>query len=71
MWLAWPERERAGLAFFLIACVVALAAVYGRYHYLADALGGAAVSLAAAGAGALLYRHGSADSAGRASPQPE
>ncbi|MEK7751845.1 MAG: phosphatase PAP2 family protein, partial [Acidobacteriota bacterium] len=41
MWLAWPERKRAGLAFFLVACAVALAAVYGRYHYLADALGGA------------------------------
>jgi membrane-associated phospholipid phosphatase len=71
MWLAWPERKRVGLAFFLMACAVALAAVYGRYHYLADALGGAAVSLAAAGAGALLYRGRSGESAARAAPRPE
>ena len=71
MWLAWPERKRVGLAFFLIACAVALAAVYGRYHYLADALGGAGVSLAAAGAGARLYRRGSGGSAGLTAPRPE
>lgn len=49
LWLAWPTRKRVGAAFFLVACAVALAAVYGRYHYTVDVLAGAAVSLAAAG----------------------
>ncbi len=67
LWLAWPERKRVGAIFLLVASVVALAAIYGRYHYVADAVGGAAVSFAAAGAGALLYRDKSPASAGRTS----
>jgi membrane-associated phospholipid phosphatase len=57
LWLAWPARKRVGAAFFLVACAVALAAVYGRYHYAVDALAGGAVSLAAAALAALLHLH--------------
>jgi len=41
-----PERKRYGWAMLTYAVSVAIATVYGRYHYGADALAGLAVSLA-------------------------
>ena len=38
---------RAGLVFLLVAASIALATVYGRYHYAADAAAGAVVGLTA------------------------
>jgi membrane-associated phospholipid phosphatase len=38
---------RAGLVFLLVAVSIALATIYGRYHYAADALAGAVVGLTA------------------------
>ena len=38
---------RAGLVFLLVAASITVATVYGRYHYAADALAGAAVGLLA------------------------
>jgi membrane-associated phospholipid phosphatase len=58
LWLAWPERKRVGAVFFLLACAVTLAAIYGRYHYAVDALAGAAIALAAAFVGWALARAG-------------
>jgi membrane-associated phospholipid phosphatase len=40
-----PERKRYGWAMLVYAVSVAIAAVYGRYHYAADALAGFGVSL--------------------------
>jgi membrane-associated phospholipid phosphatase len=40
-----PERRRIGLGMLVYAVSVAVAAVYGRYHYAADAVAGMAVSL--------------------------
>jgi len=40
-----PERRRIGLGMLVYAATVAVAAVYGRYHYAADAVAGIAVSL--------------------------
>ena len=59
--LAWPERKRLGAVSVLIACVVSVAAVYGRYHYVVDVLSGAAVSLAAAGLVAVVNRRPATD----------
>lgn len=42
--LAMPERKRVFRVFFGIAVLIAIATVYGRYHYLADATGGAVIA---------------------------
>ncbi len=40
-----PERKRYGWGMLIYAICVAIAAVYGRYHYAADAVAGLAISL--------------------------
>jgi membrane-associated phospholipid phosphatase len=45
MWLAIPERSFYGWLFLLYAASVAVATVYGRYHYAVDAVAGIVVSL--------------------------
>jgi len=45
MFLALPERKSVGWAFLVYAFSVALATVYGRYHFAVDAVAGIAVSL--------------------------
>jgi membrane-associated phospholipid phosphatase len=40
-----PERKRYGWGMLIYAASVAVATVYGRYHYAADAVAGAAISL--------------------------
>lgn len=42
--LAMPERNRVFRLFFGIAVLIAIATVYGRYHYLADATYGAVIA---------------------------
>ena len=44
-----PERKRFGWGMVIYAASVAIATVYGRYHYSVDAIAGLAVSLIAAG----------------------
>ncbi len=41
------ERPRLGIVFTVAAALIAVSTVFGRYHYTADALAGAAVGLAA------------------------
>jgi membrane-associated phospholipid phosphatase len=43
-----PDRKRFGWGMLIYAASVAVAAVYGRYHYAVDALAGFGVSLVAA-----------------------
>jgi membrane-associated phospholipid phosphatase len=45
MFLALPERKWVGWAFLVYAFSVAVATVYGRYHFAADAVAGIVVSL--------------------------
>jgi membrane-associated phospholipid phosphatase len=52
---------RAGLVFLFVAASIALATIYGRYHYAADALAGAVVGVAAYAVSCYLARR----------PQPE
>lgn len=49
--LVIPERPRIGWAMFVYATLVAIATVYGRYHYAVDALAGFGVSLVALAVG--------------------
>jgi membrane-associated phospholipid phosphatase len=42
-----PERRLAGDAALILAVLIAVATVYGRYHYVVDALAGAAVGVVA------------------------
>ena len=44
-----PERKQYGRAMLIYAASVAIAAVYGRYHYAVDVVAGAGVSLVALG----------------------
>lgn len=44
---AMPERKRYGIAVTAVALGIALATVYGRYHYAVDALAGMVVSCVA------------------------
>jgi membrane-associated phospholipid phosphatase len=46
MRLAMPESKRVYRSLFLIAALIAIATVYGRYHYLADATSGAGIAFA-------------------------
>lgn len=47
MFAALPERKRYGWIFLLYAISVAIATIYGRYHYAVDAVAGIAVSVIA------------------------
>lgn len=49
-----PDRRWLGLGMLIYAASVAVAVVYGRYHYAVDSVGGFAVSLLAAGVGVVL-----------------
>jgi membrane-associated phospholipid phosphatase len=49
MFFALPRRKAFGWAMLLYAVGVSVATVYGRYHYLADAVAGLGISVAAAG----------------------
>lgn len=42
--LAMPESKRLYRSLFVIAVLIAIAMVHGRYHYLADAICGAAIA---------------------------
>jgi membrane-associated phospholipid phosphatase len=46
-WLALPERRWVGRFLLAMAFLIAIATVYGRYHYLPDALAGLLVALVA------------------------
>ena len=48
--LFMPEKRWAGIAMLIYAVSVAVATVYGRYHYAVDAMAGIGVSLIAAAA---------------------
>ncbi len=54
---------RVGIPFLMVAASVALATVYGRYHYAADAVAGALVGIAAYTIAVLLLRRGTASCA--------
>jgi membrane-associated phospholipid phosphatase len=43
-----PERRWVGRLVLTMACLIAVATIYGRYHYIADAGAGLAVAIAAA-----------------------
>jgi membrane-associated phospholipid phosphatase len=47
MFATMPERKRYGWIFIVYAISVAIATIYGRYHYAADAAAGFAVSVIA------------------------
>jgi membrane-associated phospholipid phosphatase len=53
--LTLPERQRIGWAMCAYAVLVAVATVYGRYHYAVDAVAGCGVSLVALAAGWFFY----------------
>jgi membrane-associated phospholipid phosphatase len=52
-----PQRRKLIAAYFIYAVLVALATIYGRYHYAVDAVAGAAIGLMAAPLGLWLCRH--------------
>ncbi|MGZ4989059.1 MAG: phosphatase PAP2 family protein, partial [Limisphaerales bacterium] len=52
-----PERKRFGILMLVYAVSVAIATIYGRYHYAVDALAGLGVSLVAGLMTILLVRH--------------
>jgi membrane-associated phospholipid phosphatase len=56
MLLLMPKR-RDGVLLFIYAISVAIATVYGRYHYFVDALAGFGISLLAAALCLLYYSH--------------
>ena len=55
-WRALPEKPWVCRLLFALAVSIALATVYGRYHYVVDALAGFAVSLTAVGLGLVAER---------------
>jgi len=48
--VAWRHQRRLGYLLILITLSVMLATVYGRFHYVLDALAGAALAIAVVGA---------------------
>jgi membrane-associated phospholipid phosphatase len=51
-----PERKWAGWGMLIYACSVAVATVYGRYHFAVDALAGIFVSTTAAAVAMAVFR---------------
>jgi membrane-associated phospholipid phosphatase len=51
-----PERRWVGRFLLVMAVLIAVATVYGRYHYVVDAVAGFAVSLVALALGRLVER---------------
>ena len=47
MQLALPERRWVSRFLFVAAILIAIATVYGRYHYLADGLAGLVMAILA------------------------
>ena len=56
MFLLMPSRKRYGWGLLIYATSVALATIYGRYHYAADVIAGFAISVAAAALFLLVRR---------------
>jgi membrane-associated phospholipid phosphatase len=52
-----PERRAAGNIFLAVAILIAAATVYGRYHYLVDALAGGALGVVAYGLAWRVSKH--------------
>jgi membrane-associated phospholipid phosphatase len=57
MFLLLPRKKVVGWALLFYAISVAIATIYGRYHYAADVAAGFGVSLVAAGVCLVLRRH--------------
>jgi membrane-associated phospholipid phosphatase len=57
LFFCFPERKRFGWIFLVYAASVAIATVYGRYHFAVDAVAGIGVSLAALAAAQWLLRN--------------
>lgn len=55
------EKRRVGWGMLLYACSVAVATIYGRYHYAADAAAGIAISVPALLLAVVIARRGRAD----------
>jgi membrane-associated phospholipid phosphatase len=51
-----PEKKWPGRYLLALAALIATSTVYGRYHYLVDALAGLALAVAAEAVGRLIYR---------------
>lgn len=54
-----PRRRKTVLAYFAYAALVAVITVYGRYHYLVDAMGGLLIGLIARPLGVLVWTRAS------------
>jgi membrane-associated phospholipid phosphatase len=60
LFFCFPERKRFGWIFLVYAVSVAIATVYGRYHFAVDAIAGVGVSLVAVAAARWLLRNSAA-----------
>jgi membrane-associated phospholipid phosphatase len=56
MWSALPERKWVTRFLLAMATLIATATVYGRYHYLADAVAGFGMAVLALVLSRLTYR---------------
>jgi membrane-associated phospholipid phosphatase len=59
MFLILPRRSKLAWGLLIYAASVAVATIYGRYHYVADAVAGFGISLIAAGLCFVLLSHDS------------
>jgi membrane-associated phospholipid phosphatase len=57
LFLCFPERKRFGWIFLVYAASVAVATVYGRYHFAVDSIAGVGVSLVAVAAARWILPH--------------
>jgi len=55
MWSAFPERKWVTRFLLVMAVLIATATVYGRYHYLADAVAGFGMAVLALAVTRLTY----------------
>ncbi|MGH9671981.1 MAG: phosphatase PAP2 family protein, partial [Bryobacteraceae bacterium] len=51
-----PEKKWVGRYLLVLATMIATATVYGRYHYLVDAVAGLAIAIGAEALGRFIYR---------------
>lgn len=64
MLLAFPAKKRVGAWLMVLATLIAITTVYGRYHYLVDGVAGFLISGLAAAITAALYSPGTSRAAG-------
>lgn len=71
MMLALPERKWFGRFLMMMAVLISIATVYGRYHYAADGFAGLMISFVAGGVSFIMRRSAAIETEASVAPEAE